>query len=145
MPVTKLKSTWSGGALVFEDYSKTEVLMIGAGVVSQQTKTTNYTMTAADCGILTKVGTDAVVITLPATVVGLTFTIQNVAADGAALISVSPNASDQLIGHGITPADNKDLQNTKATARKGDFVRLIANGTTGWLIQEVRGVWAREA
>lgn len=112
-----------------------------------QTKSSNYTMTAADSGYITYIDTDAVVITLPATVVGYTYTFVNAGGDGAVGFSISPNASDQIAGCGITAADNKDLVNTKATARKGDYVRLIADGTTavGWIIQEMRGTWAREA
>lgn len=112
-----------------------------------QTKSGNYTMTAADSGYITYIDTDAVVITLPATVVGYTYTFVNAGADGAVGFSISPNASDQIAGVGLTAADNKDIVNTKATARRGDMVRIVADGTAGvgWIIQEMRGTWAREA
>lgn len=105
----------------------------------------NDTMAAADSGIVHVVDTDAVVITLPATAVGLVITVMNGAADGAALVSVSPAAADQIIGNGFTAADNKDAQNTKATAKKGDFITLVADGASGWYVTAVRGIWAREA
>ncbi len=85
------------------------------------------------------------VITLPATVVGMTFTITNSAADGAAGVSVSPNAIDKIMGVGLTSADNKDLINTKATARTGDSVTLVGDGVNGWYVQKLTGTWAREA
>lgn len=111
-----------------------------------QTKSADYTMTAADSGYVTKIDTDAKTITLPATVVGYTYIFENAgSADGAIGITISPNASDKIIGAGLTAADNKDLINTKATARVGDYVVLFGDGVDGWYIQEMRGTWAREA
>lgn len=111
----------------------------------KETKSTNYTLDSQDCGKIIQVDTDAVVITLPATVVGLNFTVMNIAEDGQALVSLSPAAADLIVGNDDTGTDDKDLQNTKATAKKGDYVKVIGNGTTGWVVMEEVGTWAREA
>jgi hypothetical protein len=106
------------------------------------------TLSAADSGIVQNVTTDAVVVTLPAvspSAVGLTYTIRNGAKkDGDILVTVSPNASDKIIGNGFTSADNKDVVNPKATSKAGDEITLVSNGSTGWFVSDVAGLWARE-
>jgi hypothetical protein len=110
-----------------------------------QTKSANYTMAEADSGYRTYVDTDAVVITLPATTVGMVFEICNSAADAASGVAISPAAADKIMGAGLTSQDNKDLINTKATSKKGDRVKLVADGVNGWFVVEMTGTWAREA
>lgn len=102
------------------------------------------TLALADCGIVQRVTADAHVITLPATADGLEFVIENGGADGTVLVTISPNAADKISGAGLTPADDKDILNTKATAKRGDYVKLVAEATTGWTVTEMVGVWARE-
>lgn len=115
----------------------------------EATVTADKTLAAADSGLVQNVTADGKVITLPAagaTTVGLTFTVRNGGAyDGAVGISVSPNASDQIIGNGFTAADNKDAINTKTTARPGDELTLVSDGSAGWFVHNVVGTWAREA
>ena len=55
-----------------------------------------------------------------------------------------------LASDGITYAgsstDNKDLINTKATSRQGDYVVIASlDGTTAWQVTEVRGTFAKES
>ena len=71
----------------------------------------------------------------------------NMAADGAALVEVDFQAADKNIGGlGIAAGgDGKKLSNTKATARKGDFIKFVADGTDGYRIAAIRGTWAQEA
>lgn len=107
-------------------------------------KSANYTVDAEDNGKILWVDTDAVVITLPA-VEGITVGVGNIAGFGAAKVSVSPAAVDMIEGPDITAADDKDIINTKATARRGDHL-IIANGdANGWKIVKKIGTWAREA
>jgi len=113
--------------------------------VNRTTKSVNTTLDASYSGQIVDVDTDAVVITLPATVVGMCFEIRNAAADGAALISLAPNAADKIQGCGLTAADNKASLNTKATAKKGDSLKVIGDGVDGWFIVHMRGTWARAA
>lgn len=114
------------------------------GAEATVTKTANYTVDAADCGKTILCATDAVVFTLPSTAVGLFYRFVNTAADGDALISISPAAADKIQGAGLTAADDKDLRNTKATAKHGDMVELLGDGVDGWFITKLIGTWARE-
>ena len=118
--------------------------------------TENKTLGITDQGIVQNVVADGITITLPATVVGYSYTVRNggvpktnaaagTGDDGSVQVAVSPNASDLIAGNGFTAADNKDALNTKATARVGDEVSIVGNGTTGWNITSVKGTWAREA
>ncbi len=114
------------------------------------------TLALADCGIVQNVIADNVTVTLPATTAGAQFIVRNggvapsggaagAVSDASALITVAPNASDQIAGNAFTAADNKAALNTKATARVGDEIKLTGDGTNGWCVSEVKGVWARAA
>jgi hypothetical protein len=122
----------------------------------QSTVTASVTLTEADCGIDYNVATDALVITLPlieADNIGVEFLFRNTGANGNNIITLSPNAADSINGRISTAAAdstaggavNKDFVNTKATAKKGDFVRLRAVALTEWYIVDGQGVWASEA
>lgn len=115
------------------------------GNTARKTKSAAYTVDATDSGTTIFVDTDNVVITLPA-VEGISgVTIVNIAAAGTALVSVAPNASDMIEGPGITAADNKAINNTKVTAKRGDFITLEYGDANGWAITSMRGTWARAA
>ena len=87
---------------------------------------------------------DTMVFTLPAIAIGNTVTFVNMAEDGQAVMSISPNADDGITYAG-TATDDKDLINTKATAKKGDFVTLASlDGVVAWQVVDVRGIWAKE-
>lgn len=106
----------------------------------------NKTLDAEDSGKLFWVNTDAVVITLPAVAAGV-FGVQivNGGAFGTVAVTISPNASDSILGPDITAADDKDLINTKATAKRGDFVVLDSGDADGYLATALSGTWARQA
>ena len=112
---------------------------------ARETKSDDYTVDALDSGKIIYVDTDAKTITLPATDAGITVTLVNAGSFGTVALTIDPNANDQINGNDITAADNKDYVNTKATAQRGDFVTLVADGTDGWFITAQRGTWAREA
>jgi hypothetical protein len=118
--------------------------------------TDNYTLLNADSGGVFGIGTDAKVITLPATKAGLKYTIINTGAAGNNIVTISPQAADGISGTITLAASvvvdagvvNKDLINTKATAKAGDTVTLIATGVAGitaWIIVSSTGIWAAEA
>ena len=112
---------------------------------THELKSANYTVDAEDAGKVLWVDTDAVVITLPA-VGGISgVVVANAAAYGVSGVAVSPNAADMIEGPDITAADNKDIINTKATAQRGDYIRVDDGDANGWTITAKRGVWAREA
>jgi hypothetical protein len=118
-----------------------------------------YTVgSAVDGDAVIQTSTDNAVITLPdaaAGNAGKRITVQNTGADGAAKVSISPHSSDKIYGgiHGAATGDlvsfgevaDKDIINTKATAKKGDYAVLVSDGSTGWWVIGGKGVWASEA
>jgi hypothetical protein len=108
------------------------------------TKSADYTVLATDNGKIIYVDTDTKIITMLATVAGFTVTIVNAAPAGTALIEVDVDNADKLLGGcGIAAAnDGVKISNTKATAKRGDFIKLVGDGTNGWNIVDKRGTWA---
>ena len=87
------------------------------------------TLAITDQGDVQNVTVDTV-ITLPATVVGYTFTVR---VGGPGLdVAISPNAADLIAGAGFTAADDTDISFINQPA--GSWVTLVGNGTTGWNI-----------
>lgn len=119
--------------------------------------TENKTLAIKDQGYVQNVVADGLNITLPATVVGYNFTVRNGgdASTGApvgsgsnesAIVKITPDAADLIAGIELTASDADSINNTKATARVGDEITLIGNGTTGWNVAApVKGVWAQIA
>jgi hypothetical protein len=113
--------------------------------VNIETKTSNYTVTTGDSGKTFVSSTDGVVFTLPAIAVGYSFKFVNNAPDGANALTLSPNASDGITYAGSS-TDDKDLINTKATSKQGDFVVISSlDGTAAWQVTQVRGTFAKES
>lgn len=108
-------------------------------------KSANYTVDAQDAGKWLWVDTDAVVITLPAVEGIAAVRIGNIAAYGVSGLAISPAVGDMIEGPDISAADGKDLINTKATARRGDFAEIAYGDANGWSVARIRGTWAREA
>lgn len=114
-------------------------------VLQKEFVSANKTLDEGDIGVAQVVTADAKTITLPATVVGYTYTIINGGPDGTILVTVAPAAADKIMGNGFTSADNKAALNTKATAKRGDKLVLVGDGANGWMVQECVGTWARAA
>ena len=73
------------------------------------------------------------------------FTFINTGADGQNNLTISPNSSDGILYVGGL-VDNKDLINTLATSKVGDYVKIAAlNSTAHWTVVEAQGVWAKES
>lgn len=116
----------------------------GGGVY--ETISANKTLDSADAGKTFFVDTDALTITLPAVANAVaSCKIVNIGAFGAVAVNISPAAADSLEGPDITAADNKDLINTKATARRGDHAVIEHVDANGYAATELVGTWAREA
>ena len=113
---------------------------------SAEIKAANFTVIiTTDSGKTFVSETDSVVATLPSIAIGNTVTFVNMAEDGQADLSISPAAIDGITYAGSS-TDNKDLINTKATAKKGDFVTIASlDGVIAWQVVAVRGIWAKEA
>lgn len=109
-------------------------------------KTANYTVVVNDDSGKTLVSAlDGIVYTLPSIAIGETVTFVNMADDGQAALNISPAALDGITYAG-SATDDKDLINTKATAKKGDYVTLASlDGVVAWQVVDARGVWAKEA
>lgn len=112
----------------------------GFGYSENATVTTTKTLAEGDSGVVQNV-TATTTLTLPATTVGYTFPIR-VGADGIT-VSVSPNASDKIMGNGFTSADNKDLIFTNQPV--GSRVVLVGDGVNGYFVQSINGTATREA
>lgn len=111
--------------------------------------TATKTFDAEDSGKLFTVtaAADDAALTLPAYTSGLSgLTILAIGAFGTTKVKIDPNATDMILGPDITGADNKDLILTKATQRRGDFVKLQGGvAGDGYRAVELRGTWARES
>lgn len=103
------------------------------------------TLDIEDNGKLFVVTVDAKTVTLPAVATPVNCVIMNGGAFGTIAVNVSPAAADKIQGPDLPGTDNKDLINTKATAQRGDFVRLITGDANGPIAAELRGTWATEA
>lgn len=113
----------------------------------RETLTGVKTFDAEDSGKLFAVtaAADAAALTLPAVADGFAgAVILAIGAFGTTLVKVDPAAADMILGPDITGADNKDLLLTKATQRRGDFVKLEAGDADGYHVSEMRGTWVRE-
>ena len=113
--------------------------------VNIETKTSNYTVVTGDSGKTFVSSTDGVVFTLPAIAIGYSFKFVNNAPDGTNALTLSPNSSDGITYAGSS-TDDKDLINTKATSKQGDFVVISSlDGTGAWQVTQVRGTFAKES
>lgn len=120
-------------------------MSIGTGY--NQTLTANTTLNAADSGAYTFIGADALTITVPAynaNIAACVFNIVNGMGDGQGNVTIAPTVNDKIMGCGLSAADNKYIQNTKATSKKGDMVSLQAS-VDGYYILKMVGTWARQA
>ena len=110
-----------------------------------ENKDANYSVVNGDSGKTFTSSTKDVVFTLPAISKGRIFTFVNTGSDGGNNLTVSPNANDGILYAGSL-TDNKDLINTKATSKVGDFVVLASlNSTAHWTVVDAQGVFAKEA
>ena len=112
----------------------------------KETKSANYTLDAQDTGKVIFVDTDAFTLTLPSIADGLGgVKIVNIGAFGTIAVTISPATIDMILGPDITGTDDKDLINTKATAKPGDYVVLDLGDADGYVVTEMVGTWARQA
>jgi hypothetical protein len=108
--------------------------------------TGDKTLAEGDNGVIQNVTVTGKVVTLPATAAGYQYIVRNGgqgATEGKVTVTISPNASDKIMGNGYTSADNKDIINTLGNG--SDYVKLVGDGVNGWVVSEARGTWTREA
>lgn len=116
-----------------------------ADFTKRETISADKTLDIEDNGKLFWVDTDAKIITMPAVATPVNCTIVNGGAFGAVAVNISPAAADKVQGPDLPGTDNKDLINTKATARRGDFATLVTGDANGPIVAALRGTWATEA
>lgn len=133
--------------------SNGDVSAQGGGLFPIEKLTASKTLTNADSNKVFLIGTDALVITLPPTEMGLKLTFINSGAAGNNIITISPQAADGIAGT-ITLASSVvtrvgtvdvDLVNTKATSTNGNAVTIMGTGVAGtgaWYILSSTGIWA---
>lgn len=132
----------SGGALTLAGTLTNTGATVGKAPVSIAV---SGAVTAAQSGTVFTIDAADVVVTLPSTAAGLTYTFVVLTLSASTGFSLSPAAADAIYGApGVTVADNKDIINTAATDALGDTIQVVGNGTTGWVITNLRGTWARE-
>lgn len=111
----------------------------------RETISADKTLDIEDNGKLFWVDTDAKIVTMPVTATPVNAVIVNGGAFGAVAVNVSPQAADKIQGPDLPGTDNKDLINTKATARRGDFAVMRTGDANGPTVAALRGTWATEA
>ena len=122
-----------------------------SNVISGDTthKIANYTLVKdTDYGVQFTSDIEGVVFSLPllsANPDGAVFKIMNTAENGSNDLTISPDVDDG-INFKAALDNNKDLINTKATSKKGDFVVITNDASAAyWTVSFVRGIWAKEA
>jgi len=110
-----------------------------------EAKEANYTVVNADSGKTFTSKTKDVVFTLPAISIGRVFTFVNTGSDGTNNLTISPNANDGILYAGSL-TDDKDIINTQATSKVGDYIVCASlNSTAHWTVVAVQGVFAKES
>ena len=110
-----------------------------------ENKQSSYSVVVGDSGKTFTSSTDGVVFTLPAIAIGYVFTFVNTGTDGTNTLTISPNASDGILYAGSL-TDDKDVINTKATSKVGDYVTIASlNSTDFWTVVDAQGVFAKES
>ena len=124
--------------------------------VSQSYYTVTGDISESDLGNDHNVAVDALTIGLPLITsgnLGSTVFFRNTGADAAVKLVISPKASNKIVDSMTQAAAvfsasgvlDKDLENTKATALKGDWVAFRAVSLTEWYIIGGQGIWVSES
>jgi hypothetical protein len=113
------------------------------GDTVRETVSVDLTTDIQDTGKTLFVDTDAKTITLLtyAAATAQRVKVVNIGAFGAVGVSIDPAAGDLIAGPNDTGADGGLMVNTKATARRGDYVVLTSGGDNGYIVEEIRGIW----
>ena len=113
------------------------------GDTVRETVSANLTTDIEDTGKTMFVDTDAITITLLTYAAATAHRVKvvNIGAFGTVAVSIDPAAGDKIAGPNDTGADGGVMVNTKATARRGDYVVLTSGGDDGYIVEEIRGTW----
>lgn len=119
------------------------VLLDPYGDSVRETVSVDLTTDIEDTGKTLFVDTDAKTITLLTYAAATAHRIKvvNIGAFGAVAVAIDPAAGDLIAGPNDTGVDGGIMTNTKATARRGDYVVLTSGGDNGYIVEEIRGTW----
>ena len=110
-------------------------------LAASATKTANASLIVNDSGnVFVDSSAAAVIITIPASAVGISYNI--ICSNGGNAINISPAAADKIVGLANAGTTDKDL--ILATPVVGDYVKLIGAGTNVWYVMEASGTFTRE-
>jgi len=146
MPVTKIKSKWSGGDLIFTDESGNEIARFDSShdAFCQKNKleahTAADTLTVSESGsVHTNLGaTGAVTLTLPQ--VATAGVYYDFAVMAAQELRITPGAAGAVYIAGAKQADNKYV----SADDEAESVRLTADGNGDWVATSTVGTWTIE-
>lgn len=113
-----------------------------AAYTVRETIAADKTLDIEDNGKAFFVTADAKVITMPAVATPVNCAIVNAGSFGSIFLKISPQAADKIQGPDLPGTDNTALGNTKATARRGDYVVLGTGDANGPIVRSLRGIWA---
>ncbi len=81
-------------------------------------------------------------VTMPTGVASMGWIIYNDQADGGGAVTVDLDGTEIIAGANLSIANGKTAINTKATAKRGDFLHLRCNvAATSWVCVSRRGTW----
>ncbi len=108
-----------------------------------ETYSATSTLDKLDTGKGFWVDTDAQTMTLLTfnALTAIDILVVNGGAFGTIAVSIDPAGGDLISGPDDTGADGGVMVNTKATARRGDYVNLVTGGDEGYLVSEIKGIW----
>jgi hypothetical protein len=113
------------------------------GRLAETLSTGTLTLDIQDSGKVICCTADAVV-TMPVYTVILDVVVLNCGAYSTVGINIDPFSGELIQGPDIAGTTDKDLINTKATAQRGDYVRLKGGDAGGAVAVELKGIWATE-
>lgn len=104
---------------------------------------TSDTATILDTGVGFWVDTDGLTLTLLtyAAATAIQILVVNAGAFGTIEVKVDPAGADKIAGPVDTGADGGIATNTKATARRGDYLELHSGGDDGYIVRTKKGIW----
>lgn len=130
------------GASTFADKITYSDRLIHANAITENIGAT-ITLDAQDVGKILLNNTDSAVVTLPVTALGVNYTIMNI-TDGLKC-TIQPNTADQIYMPDILTDSDNGIVLTAATSKDGDLIRLMADGSVGWYVTQLHGIWAAES
>lgn len=131
-------TNFPSGVNAAQTNSATDVIKTGSAVLSVAEMISG--------GSIIVTGNADAIITIPNLVTdsntGSNITIVNQTKGYA--VQVLPHSSDYIAWGGAVVIA-KYVENTGATAKKGDHITLTSTATAGFLVTSVSGIWAKEA